>query len=144
VVPSLKTCAKQGGITKLAVIGDSPEKEKIKKLFEPFEDSLSLNFSTHPITETTQFGLISKKGISKKQGAIELSSLLNIPLENMLGMGDGLMDLEFMRVCGFCGTLAQADESVKKFVEGRGVCGFVGPSVDENGMLDVLAYFFKK
>ena len=114
-------------------------KEKVNNLFENENIPLSLNWTFHPAILPFQVGDITSKGISKKQGIIDLAIYLGISTDNMLGVGDSNNDWNFMQLCKYTSAMGNATEELKKLVLSKG--GYIGKSVDDNGIIDILDYF---
>lgn len=125
----------------MPIAKDETDKQKITQLFSPYSEMLTLQWGIHPTALPSQFGLITKKGISKKQAAEVISKHTGVSLDDMLGVGDGMTDWQFMEICGYAGAMGNASEELKQKVESKGERGYVGKSVDENGILDILAHF---
>ena len=142
-VDSLAEAAKQAQITKIMPIAvDEADKENLNKVFESFKDKLVMSWGVHPVILPLQFGIVTAPGISKKQGAVEISQATEVPLENTLGVGDSGSDWQFIEMCGYGAAMGNAKQDLKDLVatksEGK---SFVGPSVDENGILEIFKYF---
>lgn len=137
----LNICDKYDVAKMTALANTDNEKEKINKLFSQFSKELDLNWFINPQTPGLNFGVITKKGVSKKQGIIDLSNELGIAFENMLGVGDGISDWEFMEMCKYAATLDNASEQVKNLIKTKKENSFIGPHVDENGLLEILDYY---
>ncbi|MEK7060718.1 MAG: HAD family hydrolase [Patescibacteria group bacterium] len=114
---------------------------RLKLIFNPFDTKLSLAVNVHPIANPHQFGLITTKGVSKKQSAMDVATALSMPLSEFLGIGDSTSDWSFMELCGYVGAVQNATDELKKLVSSKRDNGFVGSSVDENGMLSILDHF---
>lgn len=142
-VKSLVNKAKRQKITKIMPIAvDEDDKERLKKLFKPFRDDLVLSWGVHPAVLPLQFGIITAKGVSKKQGAVEISKSLNIPFKNILGVGDSLSDWQFIEMCGFGAAMGNASDELKELVSSKGEeLSFIGPGVDENGVIEIFRHF---
>lgn len=125
----------------MPVADDEIQKKEIINLFGKFDDILSLQWGIHPTALPYQFGIVTVKGISKKQAAITISKHTGIPLGEMLGVGDGMTDWNFMEICGYAGAMGNASQDLKEKVKARGERGYVGKSVDENGLLNILNHF---
>lgn len=143
MVESLAAEAKQQKVTKVMPIAiDEADKENLNKVFEKFKDELVLSWGVHPVILPLQFAIITAPGISKKQGAIEISKTTGVPLENTLGVGDSGSDWQFIELCGYGAAMGNAKQDLKDKVltkeEGK---SFIAKSVDENGILDILNYF---
>jgi len=142
-VDSLAEAAKQAQITKIMPIAvDEADKENLNKVFESFKDKLVMSWGVHPVILPLQFGIVTAPGISKKQGAVEISQATEVPLENTLGVGDSGSDWQFIEMCGYGAAMGNAKQDLKDLVatksEGK---SFVGPSVDENGILEIFKHF---
>jgi hypothetical protein len=46
-----------------------------------------------------------------------------------------------MQLCKYIGTVANAENKVKENILSRRQNGFIGRSVDENGILDIFSFF---
>ena len=130
-------------ITKIMPIAlDEEDQERVKKLYNNLNINLTLSWGIHPVANPLKFGIITAPGISKKQGAIEISKNMNVPLENILAVGDSTSDWQFIELCGFVGAMGNASEELKRLVatkeEGH---YYIGNSVDENGIIEILNYF---
>lgn len=108
---------------------------RLKQIFDPFASNLTLAINVHPIANPHQFGLITAKGVSKKQSALDAMTSINIPPNEFLGIGDSTSDWSFMELCGVSATVSNGSDELKKQVT------FIGPSVDDNGMLTILDHF---
>ena len=121
---------------------DESDKLNLERLFDQFQGDLVLSWGVHPIILPLQFGIITAKGISKKQGAIEISKSLNVPFENILGVGDSSSDWQFIEMCGYGAAMGNASQELKDKVISKGEDkSFIAPGVDENGILEVFRYF---
>ena len=143
IVESLSEKALSEEIVKIMPIAENEsDKERLVNIFKPFEDKLTLSWGVHPIALPLQFGIITAFGISKEQGAKDISKNLNIPFEEILGVGDGTSDWQFVKLCSYAGAMGNASEDLKKLVLSKGKeFSFVGPSVDENGILEIFKHF---
>ena len=80
-------------------------------------------------------------GISKVQAARVISKHTGVSLQEMLGVGDGMTDWQFIEICGYAGAMGNASQELKDKVIAMGTNGYIGKSVNENGLLDILAHF---
>lgn len=142
---SLVKEAEKSEITKIMPIAKNEEdKKRLTDLFNPFKDNLTLSWGVHPVALPLQFGIITALGISKKEGAIEISRARRVPLKNMLGVGDSLSDWQFIGLCGYKAAMGNAGKDLKQLVLSAGKDrSFIGPSVDENGIIKILDQFIK-
>ncbi len=58
-----------------------------------------------------------------------------------MGVGHSLTDWQFIGICGFAGAMGNATDDLKKLVSSKGDHGYIGKSVDANGILDIFEYF---
>lgn len=142
-VKDLASFVNEKEITKIMpIVNSDSEKAKAEMLFEAFNRELMLSWGVHPVALPLQFGIITHKSVSKRQGAIEISKSLNIPLENFLGVGDSSSDWQFIELCGFAGAMGNASKELKDNVAQKGIANsFISPSVDDNGILEIFKYF---
>lgn len=142
-VKSLLEEVKNKKITKIIIIAiNEGDKKKLEKLFDQFQGDLELSWATLPVILPLQFGIITAPGISKKEGAIEISKSLNVPFENILGVGDSISDWQFIEMCGFGVAMGNAQQELKDKVLTKGKDkSFIAPSVDENGILEAFKFF---
>ncbi|MEK9143411.1 MAG: HAD hydrolase family protein, partial [Patescibacteria group bacterium] len=126
----------------MPVAKDENEKQKIITAFAPFADTLSLQWGIHPTALPLQFGIITAQNISKKHAALTIAKHTGIPLEQTLGVGDGMSDWNFMELCGFAGIMGNASEELKRIAATKGEGNYyIGPSVNENGLLKIFEHF---
>lgn len=143
IVDSLVSESEKQEITKIMPISkDEDDKERIASILNQFEDRLQISWGIHPIALPHQFGIITAQGVSKREGAIQISKETNISFENMLGVGDSTSDWKFIELCNFVSAMGNSQEELKKLVVSKGIKNsFVSPSVDENGIIGVFNHF---
>jgi HAD superfamily hydrolase (TIGR01484 family) len=143
LVDSLEKAVMEFSTPKVMPIArDESERVKIESVFTPFSDKLSLKWAIHPTALPLEFGIITNKGISKHQAAIDISESLGVSLENILGVGDTLMDWDFIEICGYGAAMGNASSELKDLVLTKGPdYSYIGPDVDENGILDIFRHF---
>jgi HAD superfamily hydrolase (TIGR01484 family) len=89
-------------ITKIMPIAkDENEMPKVIEIFKEFQNKLTLSWGVHPVILPLQFALMTTTGISKQQGAMDISLHSKIPFENMLGIGDSTSDRQFIQLCTY-------------------------------------------
>lgn len=130
-------------VTKLMPIALNEEDQvKVAKMFEDLNTGLTLSWGIHPVANPLKFGIITASGISKKEGAIEISKNMNIPLENILAVGDSTSDWQFIELCGYGAAMGNASNQLKELVKTKQKGHFyIGGNVDENGIIEILNYF---
>lgn len=143
IVDSLLEVVSSHEIVKvMPVARDESEKREIIDAFAPFADRLSLQWGIHPTALPLQFGIITARNISKKHAARTISRHTRIPLEQTLGVGDGMVDWNFIELCGFAGIMGNASDDLKRIAATKGEGHYyIGPSVDENGVLEIFEHF---
>lgn len=115
---------------------------RVSKLFEELNTGLTLSWGIHPVANPLKFGIITASNISKKEGAIEISKNMNIPLDNILAVGDSTSDWQFIELCGYGAAMGNASNQLKDLVKTKGDGHFyIGRNVDENGIIGILDYF---
>lgn len=83
------------------------EKFKVPKSFwNPIDN----NYMVHSVD-------IMADNVSKKEALKSLCSYLNIDLNDTIGIGDGLNDLEMFKVVGYKVAMANAEEEIKKMAD---------------------------
>lgn len=133
-------------ITKIMpiAINENADKIRLTEMFENLNTGLTLSWGIHPIANPLRFGIITARDISKKQGAIEISKNINVPLENILAVGDSTSDWQFIDLCGFGAAMGNATQKLKELVSSKASEHFyIGKNVDENGVIEILNYFIK-
>lgn len=125
----------------MPVASNEEDKNRITDLLKPFINDLTLQWGIHPTALPNLYGIITVNGISKAQAAHVIAKHTNVSLNEMLGVGDGMTDWQFMEICGYAGAMGNASKELKEKVKTKGKNGYVGKGVDENGLLDILKYF---
>ncbi len=124
----------------MPVAKNEEQKKKVIKQFGQYEHQLTLQWGVHPTALPLQFGIITLQGISKSHAALIISQTTGVSLAQMLGIGDGISDWGFMKLCGYAGAMGNASRELKTLVNDR-ENGYIGKSVNENGVLDILKHF---
>jgi HAD superfamily hydrolase (TIGR01484 family) len=129
-------------VVKVMPITPDEDRTKAREIFRSFEDELTLSWGIHPYALPHQFGIITAKGISKKQAALEIASHSRIGTSELLGVGDNANDWQFMEQCGYVATLANGSADIKKYVSSRESNAYISDrSVDENGVIAIFDHF---
>ncbi len=131
-------------VTKIMPIAlNEEDRKRVITILETYKDKLSISWGVHPIALPLQFGIITALGSSKKEAAEAIAESLEIPFKNILGIGDSTSDWSFIQLCGYGATLDNGSNEIKKLIESKGEGNyFIGKSVDQNGILEILQYFF--
>lgn len=143
IVSSLVDESQNQDIVKIMPIAKNEiDKKRLIQLFEPFKNELTQSWGIHPIALPHLFGIITAKGISKKQAALEIALNYHITSDELLGVGDSTSDWQFIESCKYAATLDNGSVELKKLVQSKGEQFYsVGKSVDENGILDVFSFY---
>ena len=143
IVKSIIKAAKDNRLTKIMPIARNEEDKNILiELFKPFENDLVLSWGVHPVALPLQFGIITAKGISKKNAAEEIVKNENISFGEVLGVGDSTDDWQFIQLCKFGAAMGNASNELKELVLSKGKdFSVIGPSVDKNGIIDIFKKF---
>lgn len=141
LVDSLRAIAKSLEVVKIMPIArDETDKQRLISLFAPFQSKLSFQWGVHPTALPLQFGLITVQNISKKEAAFTISKTTGVPLENMLGVGDGMTDWQFINLCAYKGAMGNSSNELLDLVS-KSDNGFIGGNVNANGLLDIFRHF---
>lgn len=130
-------------VTKIMPIAlNEEDKIRVAKMFEDLNTGLTLSWGIHPVANPLKFGIITAPGISKKQGAIEISRNMSIALENILAVGDSTSDWQFIELCSYGAAMGNASDKLKELVKTKENEHFyIGGDVDNNGIIEILEYF---
>jgi HAD superfamily hydrolase (TIGR01484 family) len=133
---------KQKIIKLLPVAKNRSDRKKIDKMFKDFKDMITMTWSKHPSSMPFEYCLITSKLASKAQAVTKLVTDLNIPFENILGIGDTIGDWGFMKLCGYVATMDDAEDDLAQKVKSREKGKyFIGETVEKNGIISIFNYF---
>ena len=142
IVESLTAEIDNQNIVKIMPIAnDENDKARLEEILKPFATKLTLSWGVHPIALPHQFGIITAKGISKKQAAFHIAESSGISTDQLLGIGDSTSDWQFIEHCGYGATLENGSQELKDLIRSREKQSYIGGAVDENGILDIFDYF---
>jgi HAD superfamily hydrolase (TIGR01484 family) len=142
IVTSLINISNQIDVVKIMpVANDELDKHRITDLISKEAKELFLQWGVHPTALPYQFGILTAQGISKKQAVKIISKYSNVPLDTLLGIGDSMIDWQFMEILGYAGAMGNGSQELKEKVFTKGERGFIGKSVDENGVLNIFKHF---
>jgi HAD superfamily hydrolase (TIGR01484 family) len=79
--------------------------------------------------------IITHKFATKKHGIWELMKILSLKPKEIIAVGDGMNDLPLFKACGLKVAMGNADEGLKA------VADYVAPSVEDDGIVDVIEKF---
>ncbi len=94
----------------------------------PLSERVDLAYSTYCLN-------VLPRGVDKGKGIQFLADQVEIPLANMLGIGDSDVDLPFLRLIGHSAAPANANARVKDLVD------YVSKQSTTDGVRDILFHF---
>lgn len=132
----------QNDIVKMLVfVFDEENKNNLDAEMKNTLIKISYAWGTAPILAPAIALVVTQSGVSKRSGVEELAHRMNISLQDILAVGDNIQDWDFIEICGYKGTLANASEELKNKFNLNDPHQFMGSHVDEDGLIDVLKHF---
>jgi hydroxymethylpyrimidine pyrophosphatase-like HAD family hydrolase len=128
-------------------------KETLLSLFpRKWEDIPQVSRDLESIIKTEKLNLyviahvdavdVMQNGLSKRTGLTVVAEHLGIRFEEMIGMGDGMNDLEMLSSVGYPVAVANAHERIKEIVGERG--GYISQKKFGEGVLEAAQYITRK
>lgn len=109
-------------------------KESCEKLFQRIPESL-VGFMYKNNHLDLYNGEISIKGITKATGLKQITSYLNIPIEDTIAIGDSLNDLDILQEAGLSICMGNGADECKKTAD------FVTKDISNDGLAYALKHF---
>lgn len=94
----------------------------------PLSEHVDLVYSTSCLN-------VLPRGVDKGKGLAHLAGMIDVPLQNMLGVGDSDVDLPFLRLVGHNAAPSNANSNVRQLVK------YVSSEAATEGVRDILAHF---
>lgn len=143
IIDDLDEFVARESLVKLFLIAkNEAEKAAVAASFAAdFAGAATLSWTLHPNTLPWQFGVVTAPGVSKRHGAEEIARHSGVPPADMLGVGDTGHDWQFMELCGRVAAMGNAGDELQLRVRRRNGKGFVGPAVNDNGIIAVFRHF---
>jgi Cof subfamily protein (haloacid dehalogenase superfamily) len=116
----------QADPVKITIFGERPQLERLNRELMTLDLPVSTTFSGPTFLEVT------RRGVSKGRALAHLAELLEIPLDQVVAIGDQENDLSAFGVAGFSVAMGNAPQAVKEAAD------YVAPSNDEGGLASVL------
>lgn len=113
--------------------------EKAEQVVEKVSHISSI--ASHKIQwkEKHNYGVhITHSSATKQHGIMEIAKLLNIQTHEIIGVGDGYNDFPLLMACGLKVAMGNAVDDLKAIAD------YIAPSVDEDGVADVIEKFILK
>jgi hypothetical protein len=109
--------------------------DKAKKLIEEvtneLKDVTTIQASSYEGIHLTDV-YFSASNATKQHAVVELLKILGITREEAIGVGDGYNDFSLLMACGFKIAMENAVDELKNIAD------FIAPSVDDDGIVDIL------
>lgn len=78
------------------------------------------------------YALINNSSASKQEGVLEISRMLKIKPEEIIGIGDSHNDFPLLMACGLKVAMGNAPDDLKAIAD------YIAPSVEKDGVADVI------
>jgi hydroxymethylpyrimidine pyrophosphatase-like HAD family hydrolase len=143
IVDSLSSVAKEEDIIKMiAFAKDDSDMPRLEKIIGQSKNKINMVWSFHPYTSPARPLVMTALNVSKENAAKELTKSLGISFDEVLGVGDTAGDWNYMKLCKYVATVENGDSEIKRLVKTKGEGNyFIAPSVDNNGIFDILKHF---
>lgn len=143
IMPRVPETTILSNVTKIMPIAwNEKDKIRVDDALGQFKGRLSISWGVHPVALPLQFGIVTAKESTKKEGMVRIIAYLHLALEDVLGIGDSTSDWQFISLCGYAATVENGSKELKELLQSKGKGKFfIGPSVDENGIVDIFKYF---
>jgi hydroxymethylpyrimidine pyrophosphatase-like HAD family hydrolase len=103
-------------------------KELTAQALGPLSEQVDLVYSTSCLN-------ILPRGVDKGKGLTFLADKINIPMANMLGIGDSDVDLPFLQLVGHSAAPSNGNPNVKEMVE------YISEEATSEGVREILTHF---
>lgn len=142
VVDSMLESLEEIDVIKMIIFTHTAQqKQAVTNLLERFAKQINVIWSTHPALPT-QNAVITMKGVSKRDAALEVLDYLHISSDETLAIGDTLGDWNFMSLCNYVGTVGNESRELNNLAKTKGEGNYYfGSAVDTNGFLEILHNF---
>lgn len=127
-------------VVRIDVFVNKKDRGIVEEIIAPYLQDVELNWTTVQF-DTTNIGLITPKGVSKSDAFKKVVQKMNIQPKEILGIGDGMNDWSFMKLCGQIGIMGNAQKELFEISKSFGLKRAIGGHVDKNGVVDIFNYF---
>jgi len=104
--------------------------------FDEIDKSPSLHVSKYISWINGQTGiLVAHAEATKQHGVLEVAKVLGIKTSEIIGIGDGYNDFPLLMACGLKVAMGNAVPELKAIAD------YIAPTVDEDGVADVIEKF---
>ena len=137
--PDLLKVVEQNELNKVELKCLPADESYFDQVISKYADQLTVQWTYSPMVPLYKIGIITAKGVDKRSSVQDLIKYYQILPQDVLAVGDTLMDWNFMEGCGYLATLANAKSEMQDLVQKKG--GFIGGHVDNDGIIDILEHF---
>jgi len=140
---SLLDAVRGKALTKVTAFAYSEsEKPRVEKIYEKYASQLSLVWNFVPVTNPIQYGMITAKGVSKGYAVGQVAKALGLDFKAALGVGDGIIDWDFISKCRYGCAMGNAVPKLKELIKTKGEENyFIATHVDDHGVIDAFRHF---
>ncbi len=136
-VVDISTLWQQEQIVKgVLTLRSQEEKARAELIYLQFKDSLSFSWTTTPAFAGVDFINVIAPGVSKGKALEALASFLEIPLAEVVAVGDGTNDISLLSSAGLAVAMGGAPDEVKA------VADYVTLDVNHSGVAEAVKRFF--
>jgi len=112
------------------------EKRKIDLVVDDISQISTISIHQAPSFKSGKVDLIISDTLASKQhGIFEVAEILKIQTHEIIGVGDGYNDFPLLMACGLKVAIGNAVPELKEIAD------YIAPSVDEDGVADVIEKF---
>lgn len=135
-----------GEVTNIVLISHSMEERlKIENILSSMNlDNVSIGWTKNSIEPKYHYAVVSSNSATKSLGILKLFEIEGISFDNALGVGDTAHDWQFMQHCKYVSAMGNATDELKELVETHGDYGYIGESVNKNGIIGILNRFMEE
>lgn len=110
--------------------------EKADELIEEFSKIPTIAAQKIPSYDKGKIDIsVSPSQATKQHGILEVAEILGIKTEEIIGIGDGYNDFPLLMACGLKIAIGNAVPELKQIAD------FIAPSVEEDGVAEVIEKF---
>ena len=135
VVDISKLWQKERIIKGVLTLRSPEEKAKAELLYLRFKDTLSFSLTKTPAYPEVDFINVLAPGVSKGKALEALAAFLEIPLAEIVAVGDGPNDISLLTSAGLAIAMGDARDELKA------VADYVTLDVDHNGLAEAIHKF---
>lgn len=117
------------------VVRSAEEKARAQDIYQHFKDQLSFSWTITPAYPEVDFINVRAIGVSKGKALEALASFLEVPLNDVVAIGDGTNDVSLLSTAGLAIAMGNAHDELKA------VADHVTLDVDHNGVAAAVDKF---